>query len=329
MRLRLLGDIIFTIPAIILLKNYYPDTTIYYVVEEKFREIGEMLPHVHRLICIPRQMTIKQHFSFRKEIKSLGIATVVDFHSGPKSALLTRLTGAATRIGYITPNRNYAYTRRIPRHFGSQPTHSVFNQCKLLEPLGIPIDHNPLPRYPRMDLSASVASPELIALLNQKAGQKKAIIHVGAGNQFRDWGIDNYSRLLDLLSRDQAAIFLVGHTPAETEKGLILQQQRPVHNLTGRLSLRELLYLISRADVYFGVDSGPLHLASLTQTPIVGVYGPNIPEISGPWRFENVTLLQLPLKCRPCSQKKCIYNEITCMKEIHADDAYQAIRHYL
>ena len=67
-RLRLLGDIIFTIPAIEIYKKYFPENRIYYVVEERFREISELIPEIHEVIVIPRYMTLKEHFKFRNKI---------------------------------------------------------------------------------------------------------------------------------------------------------------------------------------------------------------------------------------------------------------------
>ena len=110
--------------------------------------------------------------------------------------------------------------------------------------------------------------------------------------------------------------------------GRYRMQPNRVYDLTGRLSIIDMLFIISRVNVYVGVDSGPLHVASLTQTPLVALYGPNIPEISGPWREKDVTIIQLPLTCRPCSQRKCIYDTIQCMKNIKTDVVYEAIIRY-
>lgn len=86
--------------------------------------------------------------------------------------------------------------------------------------------------------------------------------------------------------------------------------------------------MISESTVYVGADSGPLHLASLTNTPLVALYGPNLPEISGPWREKNVTIIRRPMPCQPCKQKKCIYGIIPCMKNITLDETYEAIIRY-
>lgn len=325
-RLRLLGDIIFTIPSIQIFKENFPGIKVYYVVEEQFREIGELIPGVHQLIVIPRKMGLKRMWKSRKDIRNIGFDTVIDFHSGPKSAQLTWLTGAKLRIGYQTPNRNWAYNRLTPRNFGDAPTHSVYNQAKLLEHLGIAVTEETLPQYPGITVRESQISNTVKEAIKK---EKKVVIHVGAGNPFRDWGLENFSALITRLKEHGITVFLIGSGEAEKKRGNYLSHLLGVDDFTGKLSIAQLFYLISNSDVYFGADSGPLHAASLTAVPLVALYGPNIPEISGPWRKKNVSIIQLPMECRPCTQRKCIYGIIPCMKNITMDEVYEKIIRYI
>lgn len=328
-RLRLLGDIIFTIPAIQIYRHYFPEQRIYYVVEESFKEIASLLPGIHQVIVIPRKMNLRQMWHFRRAMKHIGFSAVVDFHSGPKSAQLSFISGARKRIGYITPNRNWAYTHRTPRTFGRTATHSVYNQAKLLEHLGIHIDATALPPYPPITIPAPLLSETFQQVLATNSQYPAVVIHVGAGNLFRDWGLEHFAALLERLCAHQVRVYLVGNGIAEQQKAHQLAQRFPVSDLTGKISIPELLTLIASAAVYFGADSGPLHLASLTNTPIVAIYGPNIPEISGPWRSSHITILQKTMSCRPCTQRTCIYGIIPCMKNITVDDVYEAIYPYI
>ena len=93
--------------------------------------------------------------------------------------------------------------------------------------------------------------------------------------------------------------------------------------------MKELLRLIAGADAYIGADSGPLHVASLTATPLVALYGPNLAQISGPWRREQVEIVELEMACRPCSQRKCKYGTIRCMREISVERAYEAVSKFI
>ena len=87
----------------------------------------------------------------------------------------------------------------------------------------------------------------------------------------------------------------------------------------GDFDLRELRALVARAAVYIGGDSGPLHVAATTRTPIVALFGPTLAEPSMPWRdpqwfAEAVQVEDLP--CRPCDQRTCVHGDFRCLTGI-------------
>ncbi len=319
-RLRLLGDIIFTIPAIQIFKTHRPQARVHYVVEERFHEIASIIPGIDNIITVPAKPNWRDVWNFRKRIQGLGIQTVVDFHSGPTSALLTRASGAACRVGYRTANRNWAYTEMVPRGGMAPPGHSVVNQVRLLEKIDIPVGD--IPAYPALDISRFAVSERLRAAMELAPG---VVIHLGAGNRFRDWGLENFTALIRALSARQMPVLLIGRSDEEKVRARSLSRIARTHDLSGPLAIGDLLQLISRAAVYVGADSGPLHLASLTATPLVAFFGPNLPGISGPWRKENVRIMELDMPCRPCSQRKCKYDTIPCMRHITVEEVYDAV----
>jgi ADP-heptose:LPS heptosyltransferase len=78
----------------------------------------------------------------------------------------------------------------------------------------------------------------------------------------------------------------------------------------------ELRALIERSVLFVGGDSGPLHIASTTRTPVVGIYGPTLAARSAPWRdpripTESVQIDNLP--CRPCEQRVCAPGDFRCL----------------
>lgn len=325
-RLRLLGDIILTIPTITLLKDKYPDCNIYYLVEEEFEGVGKLLPGISELIVIPRKMTIKEMLKLRKKIKNIGFDVLIDLHSGPKSSQISFLSGIKKKIGYFAPFRSWIYNINISRTQTEPFIHSVYNQIRLLEGIGIKINKDNIPYYPPIKVDNSKISDLMKKTLGIK---KKVVIHVGAGNDFRDWGTDNYTSLSSMLTGKGYSVFLIGHGNKESERGKEIEKKTSVRNFIGKLSIEENYFLIENSDTYFGVDSGPLHLASLSKTPIIAIYGPNVPEISGPWRKDNVTIMQSYMECRPCDQRVCIYkknsDKIKCMKNIGVNEVYEEI----
>jgi ADP-heptose:LPS heptosyltransferase len=83
--------------------------------------------------------------------------------------------------------------------------------------------------------------------------------------------------------------------------------------------LRELRALVARAAVYIGGDSGPLHVAATTQTPIVALFGPTQAGRSMPWRdprlFAEAVQVE-SLSCRPCEQRTCVHGDFRCLARI-------------
>lgn len=325
-----MGDIVFTIPTISLYKKHYPDHQVYYVVEENFQEIAQLIPGIDHLMVIPRKMGLRQMWKFRQTVREKGIDTIVDLHSGPKSAQLTFISHVPTRIGYHSPHRDWAYTRLIPRRPDNTLTHSVINQAKLLEPLGIPIHPDTPLSYPTITINENTCP--ISATLKETLTHTpppRAVIHVGAGNAFRDWGLDKFSGLIEKLKANHITVFLIGNGRDEQTRAAHLSERYQIPDFCGKLSIAQLIYLITHSQVYVGADSGPLHVASLTPTPLVALYGPNIPGISGPWRNKNVSIIRQTMDCQPCNQRTCIYDIIPCMKNIKTEDVYEAIIQYI
>jgi ADP-heptose:LPS heptosyltransferase len=98
-----------------------------------------------------------------------------------------------------------------------------------------------------------------------------------------------------------------------------------VVSLAGRLNLIETRELIGRAALFFGPDSGPMHIAAATPTPIVAVFGPTLPAHFAPWKAEKRSLiLQKDLECRPCRQRVCLTADFRCLRMITSAEAAQA-----
>jgi ADP-heptose:LPS heptosyltransferase len=100
----------------------------------------------------------------------------------------------------------------------------------------------------------------------------------------------------------------------------------------GEFDLAELRALIARSKLFVGGDTGPLHIAATTRTPIVGIFGPTLPARSAPWRdpavpTESVEIQALP--CRPCEQRVCLPGDFRCLTTLKPDDVISAAERVL
>ena len=139
-RLRLIGDVVFTTPVIRALKRAMPDAHIAYLVERASAAVVEGNPHLDELIVAPRTSgaaRLRDDLSLGLDLRRRRFDVALDLHGGPRSAWLTWASRAPMRIGYTIKGRTWMYTHVVPRAADLTPRHSVANQWDLLQPLGI------------------------------------------------------------------------------------------------------------------------------------------------------------------------------------------------
>jgi len=98
---------------------------------------------------------------------------------------------------------------------------------------------------------------------------------------------------------------------------------------THTLTLFELAALCELADLYIGNDTGPLHIAS-AKTFVVGLYGPTLSKLAGPWTEEKLIFESPPLYCRPCRQEECVNEEFkACLNTITPQRVAEGVQQVL
>lgn len=333
-RLRLIGDVVFTTPLLKALRRRYPEAHLTYVVEPTAAPVVLGNPHLNEVIVAPRGRglaRLRDDVSAARRLRRERFDIAIDLHGGPRSAWLTRASGAPMRIGYRIAGRSWMYTHVVPRSPDLEPRHSVANQWDLLAPLGIE------PCEPARDGVEMPDDPRAWARIEQRlaaagisASHRLVVLHVSAGNPFRRWPAESFITLVvELARRDPARRFMIMSGPSETEAArAVAEQARGRLGAAGsavahgEFDVAELRALAARAAVYIGGDSGPLHIAGTTPTPVVALFGPTLPERSMPWRDPRWFAEAIdagPLPCRPCHQRTCEPGDFRCLTRISPD----------
>ncbi len=86
-------------------------------------------------------------------------------------------------------------------------------------------------------------------------------------------------------------------------------------NLAGKITFRQLAYLLSRAVFLITNDTGTMHLACAMKCPVIAIFGPGNPRRYGPIGTRNI-VLHTDRKCFPCRfEAKCDKNFL-CMDDV-------------
>ena len=140
-RLRQIGDVVFTTPAIRGLRERFPDAHLTYIVEPPAAPVVAGNPHLNEVIVTGGRSGLaglRDDIRVIRRVRAAKFDTAIDFHGGPRSSLITWLSGAPVRVGYDIRGRSWMYTIRVPRPRHIRPRHAVLNQWDLLGALGIP-----------------------------------------------------------------------------------------------------------------------------------------------------------------------------------------------
>jgi lipopolysaccharide heptosyltransferase II len=164
------------------------------------------------------------------------------------------------------------------------------------------------------------------SLFEDHPHSKKLMIGLnpGADNPNKRWDPKHYANVADrLIESLNADIILLGGPGEEKIANAIeARMSSPVINLAGKLTLDDLIYLISRLDLFLTNDSGPMHIAAAVHTPLVALFGPETPALFGPYaKKELYRVIYQELDCRPCGKKRCEHP--LCLDLITPQDVYE------
>jgi heptosyltransferase-1 len=318
-----------TTPSLSALRKGFPNAFISYVVEKPYRELVEGHPELDKVIVLERKQGFSDFLRLIRSIRKEKYDAVLDFHGGPRASLITQFSKAKLKVGYRIKYRNFIYHIKLARRPESGRLHSVESHINFVRALGMDIKAPPPLSLPqgRKDEAEKVKK---IIKENGLEGFKIITIHIGAGNEFRDWGTDNWIKLIGLLAqRTDVKIVLIGaNEDKEAEVEIIKKNKDSTFSQVGKLNLREVRELISYSSLFVGPDSGPMHIAATTSTPIVALFGPTLPANFSPWQA-IATLIEKKFDCRPCKQRSCIYEDFRCLRSIRPDEVYQACLRYI
>lgn len=137
-----------------------------------------------------------------------------------------------------------------------------------------------------------------------------------------------------LSQKENVTIFLFGGGKEEVLQLERWAQAYPhVISVAGKCKMAQELALMSHLDVMIAMDSGNMHLASLTGVPVVSIWGATHPYAGFMgWGQSEDNAIQVNLPCRPCSifgNKPCLRGDYACLNQITPRQIIQKVESLL
>lgn len=340
-KLRHHGDVLLTSPVFTALKNHAPQLEIDALVYADTAPMLTLHPAIAQVHTIDRKTRqagaaarLRGEWALLQALRQRRYDLVVHLTDHPRGALLARLLGARYAVAPKHAGRGRWWRKAFSHHYGApggMPRHTVERHLDALRRIGLQpgADERALTLVPGAEAQAKVD-----ALLAQHGLAAGGFVHFHPASRwhFKCWPVEHNAAALRWLHGAGHPV-VISAAPDARELGMVqaivAAAAVPVVDLGGRLSLKELAALTTRAKLFFGVDSAPMHIAAAVGTPVVALFGPSSDIEWNPWRVES-RVLASGHSCRPCGLDGCGGGKVSeCLTQLPPDRVTKALQELL
>lgn len=340
-----IGGLVVAYPSLAHARRRFPEAELYFLTfkgGQGILELMEIVPPANQIIIRPDGLLrfLGDTIAALIRLRRLQLDAVINLETYARfSTLLAYLSGAPARVGFHRFHEEGHYLGDLYTHkvIYNPHRHAAETFITLVEALGEEPDAEPRAKIPLEDVSLEVpkiqTSPQARQTVREMLRRqypelddehRLVILNPNASDLVaaRRWPTENFLVVARGLLQDPRVLIVLTGTAQERDHAetvrLALESPR-VLNLAGLTTLAQLIDLYNQAHLLITNDSGPAHFASLTELPVLVLFGPETPRIYGPLG-RNVEKIYLGLACSPCvsvyNQKRspCTHNR--CLREI-------------
>lgn len=309
-----IGDVMLTLPLCVWLRNQFKDAKLVFLGKNYTKQVIDCFEPIDEFI--DWNFIEKTPLTERTAlISSFQADAIIHVFPNKEIASLAKKAKIPIRIG--TSHRLFhllTCTHRINFTRKKSELHEAQLNFQLLKPFG-------LNRIPSMEEVLEMTDAfkqrnnELPSELEKALviSENTVILHPKSQGSAVEWPIESYVGLSTLLAERGYTVFFTG---TESEGNLFrsqLPENPSIIDVTGKLSLAQLISFIARVKNLVACSTGPLHIAGFCGIRTIGLFSPKKPIHPGRWKplGKNVVTLVFDASCLNCSKQKpcnCIQN---------------------
>lgn len=336
-----LGDVVLSIPAIEVLKRFYPKSHLGVMVQPRVAPVLLGLPFIDEVIEVDPEAPLKLHGKW-----DLALVLQPRF----KTLWALRRMGVKHRLGPLSKWYSFLLlTAGLRQRRSKVEMHEVDYNLQLLRLLGIEVGTRTV--LPKVAVSAE-AEAEVGQWWEQQGGDlglgKWVAIHPGMGGSALNWPEENYLKLADSLLTEGVGVIVTG---GPTEQGILDRFEGALKSRHGarvrffggaRASdVQRLAAIYQKSRVVVAPSTGPLHVAAAVGARVVSLYppirvqsalrwGPYVAEWPGREDESKASVLVPQVHCGQdfkCRGQACPY--YPCMSTLGVTQAQGLVQNHL
>jgi heptosyltransferase-2 len=325
------------------LRRALPDAYLGMAIAAEYKPLMQGHPDLNALFLYDKKgehRSVLGTFRFARQIKEHGFDTVLILHSTNRAVLTALLAGIPRRVGY---DRRLGWLLTDPLRYRKSEgdLHEIDYNLALVHRIGVSASDRTT--SVALDPSAEAEVKQFLDANNLREKQF-AVLHPGASCPSKRWPEERFAQLGDRISKQRQLPVVVVTGPAEKDAGerVIARMKTKGISACGRFSIGELAWLLKKASVLISNDSGPVHIASAVETPVVsifgrwggglsparwgpaGVSGSDATRRLGAPAGSRSVALHHDIGCRPCLAHRCTIGFV-CLNAVTVDEAAAAV----
>jgi heptosyltransferase II len=327
-----LGDAVMCEPALRGLRRLFPDAQIALLVKPAVADLFAGHPALTRVLTydsVGHHAGFSGKWGLAGQLRRQGFDLAVLFQNAFEAAFLTFLAGVPRRYGYATDGRSLLLSDPVAAPDRRTLVHQVRYYWDLLEPLGLKGD----PSAPEL-----VVFPEEEQAMAGRFAQggltaTDVVVGVNPGSTYggaKRWLPERFAEVTERLcstireSRGQQVSVVIFGAKGEEHLGqeIAAHLSSPSLVLSGATTIRELMAAVKRCAMLLTNDTGPMHIASAFQVPVVAIFGPTDWRTTSPFGSAHAIVRQ-PVDCAPCLLRECPIDH-RCMTRVTVDQVHEA-----
>ncbi|MCX7941183.1 MAG: glycosyltransferase family 9 protein [Elusimicrobiota bacterium] len=278
-----LGDMLFSLPLLYNLRKVFNNAKIVSICSslDLLKFIYQTTNLIDDFIVRPRDLKVKHKLSFIKRVMSEKFDISIHLSQSLDATLTAFICGIPHRVGFKTAAMSFLYTQKVE----FIPPPSVYNNLAILESLKIPIFKRDYVGLISINTTTdtfkkfNITNNDFIVGISPATSKRR---------KYKMWSNKKFAEVIEYFIKHYSVkCFLLGslndfHVCLDIVNNININTFKNIVNLAGKTTLLEVACILKRTNIFIGVDSGLLHLASSFEVPVVGLFGKTLPEYIGP-----------------------------------------------
>lgn len=273
-RLSALGDVCHAMSVVSAIQQYYPNAAITWITGPAEAQLARLIPNIDVRVY-NKKSGFRGMFALGKALKDQEFDVLLHMQWSLRASMLTRVLKAKRRIGFAKSHsrekQHWFVNELAPEPTGKHVLDALMSLARVIDvPNQPPVWHVDIP-------ASDLELPARFVVVNP-CGSKVT----------KDWTLEGYRTLIASLLADKINVVVTGG-PSDREIQVCnaVSEGFEVTNLVGKTSIASLFDVIQRAELVISPDTGPAHMATVVQTPVIALFALSNPKRTGPYNDQD------------------------------------------